>query len=115
MDHIIDAKKKPLGRLASEIALRLQGKHNPSYAPNRMSGDRVILKNADKVGITGDKIESKEYFRHTGYMGHLKSLTLKQMFVKGPERVIREAVRRMLPKNSLNKKRLKNLIFEKND
>ena len=110
--YTIDAQHKPLGRVASEVALRLQGKHSPSYAQNRVSRDRVVIKNVGKVVVTGGKEISKRYYRHTGYMGHLKSLTFQQAFAKNPERVMREAVRRMLPKNSLNKKRLKNLIFE---
>jgi large subunit ribosomal protein L13 len=112
MDHHIDAKNKPLGRVASEIAVILQGKKSPSYAPNRVSGDKVYIKNYREVALTGNKRKQKVYHRHTGYVGHLKRLTFEQKFAKDPRSVLREAVRKMLPKNFLNQKRMKNLIFE---
>ncbi|HTY39986.1 MAG TPA: 50S ribosomal protein L13 [Candidatus Paceibacterota bacterium] len=111
MDHRIDAKGKHLGRLASEIAVILQGKKSPDYAPNRVSNDRVYVSNADKLVVTGNKAVQKIYYRHTGYMGHLKEAKFAEAFAKRPTEVLREAVRKMLPKNFLNQKRLKNLIF----
>ncbi|MEK9173537.1 MAG: 50S ribosomal protein L13 [Patescibacteria group bacterium] len=111
MDYHIDAKNKKIGRLASEIASILQGKKNPSYSQNMVSGDRVLLENCDELNISGKKLKQKIYYRHTGYVGHLKSKTLGQVMEKHPKRVIGEAVRRMLPKNFLNSRRLKNLIF----
>lgn len=112
MDHHIDAKGKTLGRVASEIALMLQGKKSASYAPHRLSGDKVYVKNVKGITVTGRKRAQKIYYHHTGYVGHLKKLTFEQKFAKDPRSVVREAVRRMLPKNFLNQKRMKNLIFE---
>jgi len=114
-DHTIDAKNKPLGRIASEIAVVLQGKKSTDYEPRLVGNDRVLLKNYDKVIVTGRKAKDKVYYRHTGYMGHLKEKTYEEAFAKDPKWVVREAVRRMLPKNFLNAKRLKNLIFVEND
>lgn len=111
MDHHIDVKNKILGRVASEIALILQGKKSAAYAPNRVSGDKVYVKNYKDIAVTGSKREQKIYYHHTGYVGHLKELTFKQKFAKDPKSVLRQAVRKMLPKNFLNQKRLKNLIF----
>ncbi len=112
MDYHIDAKKQRLGRMASRIATILQGKESPSYAPNQVAAVKVVVKNLKELDLSPKKMEQKIYYRHTGYMGHLKELTLEQMWAKDPKRVLREAVRRMLPKNFLNAKRLKNLIFE---
>ncbi len=111
MDYHIDAKNKKIGRLASEIASILQGKKNPSYSRNTVSGDRVLLENCDELNISNKKLKQKIYYRHTGYIGHLKSKTLGQVMEKYPKRAVSEAVRRMLPKNFLNSRRLKNLIF----
>jgi large subunit ribosomal protein L13 len=111
MDYHIDAKNKILGRLASEVAMILQGKKSPSYAPNRVSDDKVFISNYKDIVISGKKEEDKIYYHHTGYVGHLKELTYKQKFEKDPKVIIREAVRRMLPKNFLNNRRLKNMIF----
>ncbi len=111
MEHHIDAKNKPLGRVASEIAVILQGKKSPSYARNRVSDDRVYVSNYDAVAIGGNKLTQKIYYRHTGYVGHLKEATLAEKMAKNPKWVLREAVRKMLPKNFLNQKRLKNLVF----
>ena len=97
--------------MASEIAMILQGKRNASYDPARLSGDRVFVKNYRGVVVTGRKAEQKTYYRHTGYMGHLKEAKYKEVFAKDPKRVLREAVRRMLPKNFLNQRRLNQLIF----
>lgn len=111
MDYRIDAKNKRLGRLASEIAVILQGKKDPEYAPNKVSKDRVILENWDKVTVSGNKATDKIYYRHTGYMGHLKSLTFEEAYGRDPKKVIREAVRRMLPKNFINSRRLAHIVF----
>lgn len=115
MDYKLDAKKKPLGRLASEAAKILQGKHRADYSPEKVSSDRVLVTNFQEVAITGRKETDKVYYRHTGYVGHLKSETYKERKAKDPRRAIREAVRLMLPKNFLNARRLKNLIFLEND
>lgn len=112
MDHHIDAKNKILGRLASDVALILQGKRSPTYEPRLAGNDKVILKNYKHVAISGRKAKDKIYYRHTGYVGHLKERIYEEAFQKDPKWVIREAVRRMLPKNFLNAKRLKNLVFE---
>ncbi|MBI2623560.1 MAG: 50S ribosomal protein L13 [Candidatus Liptonbacteria bacterium] len=111
MDYHIDAKNQRLGRMASRIATLLQGKESPSYARNQVSAVKVIVKNVKELDLTPKKLEQKIYYRHTGYMGHLKELTLEQMWAKDPKRVVREAVRKMLPRNFLTSRRLKNLIF----
>lgn len=110
-EYHIDAKNKPLGRIASEIALILQGKKSAAYNPRLPGSDRVYLKNIQGLKMTGRKFREKKYHRHTGYVGHIKTRTFEQAFVKDPRRVVREAVRHMLPKNALNPQRLKNLIF----
>ncbi len=111
MDHIIDAKGKALGRLATEIATILQGKKSSTYAPEKVSGDRVLVKNVEALTVSGNKMNAKTYYRHTGYMGHLKEQSLGEKFAKDPKKVLRDTVRHMLPKNFLNQKRLNNLIF----
>lgn len=111
MEYHIDAKNKILGRVASDIALILQGKKSSSYERNRVSADKVYVKNVDGIRVTGNKAEQKVYYRHTGYVGHLKELTYEQKFAKDPRTVLRLAVRNMLPKNFLNKQRIKNLVF----
>jgi large subunit ribosomal protein L13 len=111
MDHYIDAKNKILGRVASEIATILQGKRNVAYKPQEVGRDKVFVKNFKDIRVSGNKFKEKTYYRHTGYMGHLKEKTFEQVFSKDPKKVLREAVRRMLPKNFLNAKRLNNLIF----
>ena len=115
MDYHIDAKNKILGRLASDIALILQGKKDASYSPNCVSKDKVFVSNCKDIVVTGNKEIGKIYYHHTGYVGHLKELTYKQKFAKDPRAVLREAVRRMLPKNFLNARRLKNLVFVEGD
>jgi large subunit ribosomal protein L13 len=112
MDYIIDAKNKKLGRLASEIALILQGKKNPKYNPRLVGEDRVILKNYKEINFSQYNLKNKKYYKHSGYVGHLKATTLEELWRKNPKKVIQEAVRKMLPKNKLNSRRLKNLIFE---
>ncbi|RRD39540.1 50S ribosomal protein L13 [Leptotrichia sp. OH3620_COT-345] len=97
----IDAEGKILGKLASEIAVKLMGKHKPSYTPHVDGGDYVIVTNAKKFAVTGTKMLSKKYYRHSGYPGGLKVRSLEEMLEKKPTEVIRKAVERMLPKNKL--------------
>ena len=111
MEYIIDAKNKRLGRLASEIATIIQGKKSAEYEPRLVGSDKVMLKNYKAVTVSGKKAKQKKYYRHTGYIGHLKEKSYEEAFSKDPKKVIREAVRRMLPKNFLNSRRLKNLVF----
>ena len=111
MEHHIDAKDKILGRLATDIALILQGKKSATYERNRVSDDKVYVKNISGIKVTGQKEIQKIYYHHTGYVGHLKELTYEQKFAKDPKSVLRQAVRKMLPKNFLNQQRIKNLIF----
>ncbi|MDP3725069.1 MAG: 50S ribosomal protein L13 [Nanoarchaeota archaeon] len=114
-EHIIDAKGKKLGRLASEIAIILQGKKNPSYEPRLAGEDKVVVKNADKIEVTGKKMKDKIYYKHTGPLGHLKERTLEEKFKKNPAWVIRNAVRLMLPKNRLQRPRLNRLIINQHE
>jgi len=107
--YLIDAKEKVLGRLASEIATILRGKNKPIFTPHMDAGDYVVLINADKVILTGDKIEKKIYYHHSGYVGGLKKTTAKEMLVKKPENLIKFAVKGMLPKNSLGRRQLTKL------
>ena len=97
--HVIDADGKTLGRLSTEIASLLQGKHRPSYVPYVNTGDYVIVVNAEKIAVTGAKLEQKKYYRHSGYHGGLKESSLKEMLESHPERVLKQAVKGMLPKN----------------
>ena len=97
--HVIDAEGKTLGRISSEIAILLQGKHKPGYVPYLNTGDYVVVVNAEKIHVTGKKIEQKKYYRHSGYHGGLTERTLQQMLDKHPDRVIKQAVKGMLPKN----------------
>ena len=107
--QIIDATGKSLGRLSSQIALILEGKDKANFAPHKPGDTTVIVENLSKVKFTGKKYKNKLYRWHTGYLGHLKELTLEQMWKKSPERVLRLAVRGMLPKNKLRDRRLKRL------
>ena len=111
MDYLIDAKNKRLGRVASEVALILQGKKDASYLPNAIGSDRALIKNYRLITVSGNKEKGKVYYRHTGYVGHLKEARYEEVFAKDPKRVLRHAIRKMLPQNFLNQKRLKNLIF----
>lgn len=113
MKYEIDATGKRLGRLASEIAQILQGKKHTDYEPYLEGKDRVIVKNVAKIVFTGNKMKQKIYYRHTGYMGHLKRPTLETVFRKSPEKVLWLAVFNMLPKNWLRQKRLNRLKIEK--
>lgn len=110
--HIIDASGKILGRLASQIATLLQGKHKPDYDPSKDSGDFVVVKNVDKLKITGKKMENKKYYRHSKYLGGLKEVTLAKIFEKDPPQVLKKAIYGMLPKNRLRKRMIKRLKFE---
>jgi large subunit ribosomal protein L13 len=107
--HLIDASDKVLGRLATEIANLLRGKNKPIFTPHMDSGDYVVVVNADKVMLTGDKLEKKMYYRHSGYVGGLKKATAKEMRQKRPENLIRFAVKGMLPKTSLGRRQLTKL------
>ena len=101
--YLVDATDKTLGRLASEIAKRLKGKHKPIYTPHVDTGDCIVVINAAKVRITGNKLNGKMYHKHTGYIGNLKSTSLGEMLAKHPERVLETAVKGMLPKNPLGR------------
>jgi large subunit ribosomal protein L13 len=100
---VVDAENKVLGRLASEIAQILRGKHKPMFTPHLDTGDYVIVVNAEKVKLTGTKPDTKAYFRHTGYMGGEKFIPIRTMLEKHPERVVDLAVKGMLPKNNLGR------------
>jgi len=106
---VVDAEGKVLGRLASEIAKVLRGKHKPMYTPHLDTGDHVIVVNAEKVRVTGNKEEQKTYFRHSGYMGGDKHIPFKEMREKHPERILELAVKGMMPKNNLGRLMLKKL------
>lgn len=108
----IDATGKVLGRLASQIAIFLQGKHKENFDPKKDGGDFVIVKNIEKMKITGQKMEKKRYFRHSGFPGGLKEIQLKEILKKNPSEVLIRAVSGMLPKNRLRKRMLKRLKFE---
>ena len=114
--YIIDAKKAVLGRLASKVASVLRGKHKPTYLPYVDNGDFIIVVNAGKVKVTGNKMNDKKYHKHTGYIGNLKTSTLGDMLKKNPSFVIKNAVKGMLPKSSLGRDMIKKLkIFENED
>lgn len=102
--YIVDATDKTLGRISTQIAKYLRGKHKPEYTPHVDTGDFVVVINADKVAVTGNKLTDKVYYHHTGHPGGIKSSTLEQMLEKHPTRVIEKAVKGMLPKNSLGRK-----------
>jgi large subunit ribosomal protein L13 len=107
--YIVDAEGQTLGRLASRIAPILRGKHKPTYTPHLDCGDYVVVVNAEKVRVTGRKLEQKAYYRHSGYPGGLKTITLRDQLDKHPERVLRAAVKGMLPKNRLGRRMFKKL------
>jgi large subunit ribosomal protein L13 len=106
---VVDAEGKTLGRLASEIASRLKGKHKPIFTPHVDTGDYIVVVNAEKVRVTGNKMKDKMYHHHTGYIGNLKSINLEKLLVKAPERVIETAVRGMLPRSPLGRSMMKKL------
>jgi large subunit ribosomal protein L13 len=100
---VVDATDKTLGRLATELAHRLRGKHKPTFTPNMDTGDHMIVVNAEKIKVTGNKLEDKMYHRYTGYIGNLKSINLGKLMDTHPERAIQYAVKGMLPKNPLGR------------
>ncbi len=106
---LVDATDKTLGRLASEIARRLRGKHKVEYTPHVDTGDYIVVVNAEKIRVTGNKLQDKMYHHHTGYIGHLKSISLEKQLEKAPERVLQAAVKGMLPKNPLGRAMFKKL------
>jgi len=106
---VVDASDKVLGRLATEIASRLRGKHKPTYSTFIDNGDFVVVVNADKIAMTGNKWDDKMYYRHSGYMGGLTETTAKEMLAKKPTEILFKAVKGMLPKNSLGRAQLKKL------
>ena len=106
---VVDASGKTLGRLATQLAFRLRGKHKPEYTPHVDTGDHIIVINADKIHVTGNKLEDKTYYWHTGAIGGIKSRTLDKMLEMHPERVIEMAVKGMLPKNPLGRAMFKKL------
>ena len=107
--HVIDASGVVLGRLASQAAVLLRGKHKPIFAPHVDTGDFVIVINADKIELSGNKLEQKRAYRHSGYPGGLRSVSYAELMDKHPERAVEKAVRGMLPKNSLGRKTLRKL------
>ncbi len=107
--YLFDANGAVLGRLATQVAQRLRGKHNPLYTPHADTGDWVIVINADKIALTGRKMDRKIYYRHSGYIGGLKQITAKHLLEKKPEELVRLAVKGMLPKNRLGRKLFKKL------
>ena len=106
---LVDADGKTLGRLATEIARRLRGKHKPEYTPHVDTGDYIVVVNAEKIHVTGNKLKQKIYYSHTGYIGNLKSITLEKQLQKAPERVIEYAVKGMMPRNKLGRAMFKKL------
>lgn len=110
---LVDAEDKTLGRLASSLASRLRGKHRPEYTPNADLGDYIVVVNASKITVTGDKLNQKKYYKHSGYPGGIKSKSLKEVLKNSAEDAIRMAVKGMLPKNKLGKKMLTKLKIYK--
>ncbi len=106
---VVDADGKTLGRLATEIARRLRGKHKPEYTPHVDTGDYIVVVNAEKIHATGNKMKDKMYHHHTGYIGNLKSISMEKLLEKAPERVIENAVRGMMPKGPLGHAMFKKL------
>lgn len=107
--YLVDAAGKTLGRLASEIARRLRGKHKPEYTPHVDTGDFIVVVNAEKIRVTGNKLSDKMYYRHTGYVGNMKSMSLEKLLQQAPERAIETAVKGMMPRNPLGRAMLKKL------
>jgi large subunit ribosomal protein L13 len=106
---VVDADSKVLGRLATEIARRLRGKHKPTFCNFQDNGDFIVVVNADKIHLTGKKWDDKKYYRHTGYIGGIKEQSAKEVLKKKPEELIKMAVRGMLPRNKLGRKQLEKL------
>ncbi len=107
--YLVDAENKVLGRLATQIAIRLRGKHKPIFTPHADTGDFVVVVNADKLVLTGRKWDNKFYYRHSGYTGGLKQISAKKLLEKKAEDILRFAVKGMLPRNSLGRRQLKKL------
>ena len=106
---VVDATGKTLGRLSTEIARRLRGKHKPEYTPHVDTGDYIVVVNAEKIRVTGNKLKDKMYHRHTGYIGNLKSTNLEKLLDEAPERALQHAVKGMLPRGPLGRKMLSKL------
>ena len=102
--YLVDATGKTLGRLSTEIARRLRGKHKPEYTPHVDTGDYIVVVNAEKIRVTGNKLKDKLYHQHTGYIGNLKTISLEKMLEETPERVIEHSVKGMLPRGPLGRK-----------
>ena len=107
--YLVDAKNKTLGRLSTENATRLRGKHKPIYTPHVDTGDFIVVINASKITVTGNKMQDKMYYKHTGYIGNMKSANLATMMKKNPETVLMKSVRGMLPKTKLGNAMIKKL------
>ncbi|MGI9205237.1 MAG: 50S ribosomal protein L13 [Woeseiaceae bacterium] len=107
--YVVDATNKTLGRLSTEIARRLRGKHKPEYTPHVDTGDYIVVVNAEKIRVTGNKLKDKMYHRYTGYVGNLKSMPLEKLMSETPERAIQYAVKGMLPRNPLGRQMLSKL------
>jgi large subunit ribosomal protein L13 len=107
--YVVDAENKVLGRLASEIANRLRGKHKPTFSSFIDNGDFIVVTNAEKIQLTGNKLDDKKYYRHTGYVGGIKETSAKELLAKHPTDLITKAVKGMLPKNKLGRAQLKKL------
>lgn len=107
--YVVDAAGKTLGRLSTEIARRLRGKHKPEYTPHLDTGDYIVVVNAARIRVTGNKLKDKMYYRHTGYIGNLKSVSLEKLLDEAPERVLEFAVKGMLPRGPLGRKMLSKL------
>lgn len=102
--YVVDATNKTLGRLSTEIARRLRGKHKPEYTPHVDTGDYIVVVNAEKIRVTGNKMKNKMYHRYTGYIGNLKSISLEKLMKETPERALQYAVKGMMPRNPLGRK-----------
>ena len=107
--YVVDARDKVLGRLATRIATKLRGKDKPEFVPHMDTGDFVVVVNASRIKVTGNKLEQKKYYHHTGYPGGIKEISLDRLIQKKPEQVIFKAVERMLPKNKMGRRQLKKL------
>jgi large subunit ribosomal protein L13 len=107
--YVVDATNKTLGRLSTEIARRLRGKHKPEYTPHVDTGDYIVVVNAEKIRVTGNKLKDKMYHHHTGYIGNLKSMPLDKLLATHPERALEQAVKGMLPRGPLGRKMLAKL------
>lgn len=107
--YVVDATDKTLGRMATEIANRLRGKHKPEYTPHVDTGDYIVVVNAEKVKVTGNKTTDKMYYHHTGYPGGIKSISFEKLQRKAPERIIQQAVKGMMPRNKLSRAMLSKL------